>query len=146
MLCLRFFTAYGPRQRPDLAIHKFARLMTEGSPVPRFGDGTTERDYTYVDDIVDGVMGSLDYLEAYPGSYEIVNLGESRTISLNEMIDTVSRALAVKPVVDELPLQPGDVTRTYADVSKARALLKYVPRTGFQEGVRRVVEWFREDD
>ena len=142
VLCLRFFTAYGPRQRPDLAIHKFARLMTDGQAVPRFGDGTTERDYTYVDDIVDGVMGSLDYLEAHPGSYEIINLGESRTISLNEMIDTVSRALAVKPVIDELPLQPGDVTRTYADVSKARALLHYAPRTGFQEGVRRFVEWF----
>jgi UDP-glucuronate 4-epimerase len=143
VLCLRFFTVYGPRQRPDLAIHKFTRLMTAGEPVPRFGDGSTERDYTYVDDIVDGVMGVLEYLEAHPAAYEIINLGENRTVSLSEMIDTVSRALAVKPTIEEMPLQPGDVTRTYADVSKARALLSYAPRTSFQEGVRRFVEWFR---
>ncbi len=145
VLCLRFFTAYGPRQRPDLAIHKFARLMTAGEPVPRFGDGTTERDYTYVDDILEGVMAALEYLEAHPDAYEIINRGESRTVSLSEMIDTVSRALGVTPAINELPLQPGDVLRTYADVSKARALLSYAPRTGFQEGVRRFVEWFREE-
>ena len=145
VLCLRFFTAYGPRQRPDLAIHKFARLMTVGAPIPRFGNGTTERDYTYVDDILQGVTAALEYVKAHPDAYEIINLGESRTISLNEMIDTVSRALGVPPAIDELPLQPGDVLRTYADVSKARALLSYAPRTGFQEGVRRFVEWFREE-
>ena len=145
VLCLRFFTVYGPRQRPDLAIHKFARLMTAGEPVPRFGDGSTERDYTYVDDIVDGVMGALEYLEAHPDAYEIINLGESRTVSLSEMIDTVARALSGTPTVEELPLQPGDVTRTYADVSKARALLNYAPRTAFQAGVRRFVEWFRAE-
>jgi len=144
MLCFRFFTVYGPRQRPDLAIHKFARLMSRGDPVPRFGDGTTERDYTYVDDIIDGVMGGMEYLDAHPEAYETINLGESRTVSLNEMIDTVSRALSVEPTVEELPLQPGDVRRTYADVSKARALLSYAPRTDFEEGVRRFVEWFRE--
>ena len=145
VLCLRFFTAYGPRQRPDLAIHKFARLMTVGEPIPRFGNGTTERDYTYVDDILQGVTAALEYVKAHPDAYEIINLGESRTVSLNEMIDTVSRALGVPPAIDELPLQPGDVLRTYADVSKARALLSYAPRTGFQEGVRRFVEWFREE-
>lgn len=145
VLCLRFFTVYGPRQRPDLAIHKFARRMTDGEPVPRFGDGTTERDYTYVDDILDGVMAALEYLEGHPDAYQIINLGESRTVSLGEMIDTVSRALAVTPTIQELPMQPGDVLRTYADISKARALLSYDPRTGFQEGVERFVEWFREE-
>ena len=144
VLCLRFFTVYGPCQRPDLAIHKFTRLMSAGEPIPRFGNGTTERDYTYVDDILEGVMGALEYVEAHPDAYEIINLGESRTVSLNEMIDTVSRALGVTPAINELPLQPGDALRTYADVSKARALLSYAPRTGFQEGVRWFVEWFRE--
>ena len=144
VLCLRFFTVYGPRQRPDLAIHKFTRLMTAGEPIPRFGNGTTERDYTYVDDTLEGVMGALEYVEAHPDAYEIINLGESRTVSLNEMIDTVSQALGVTPAIDELPLQAGDALRTYADVSKARALLSYAPRTGFQEGVRWFVEWYRE--
>ena len=143
VLCLRFFTAYGPRQRPDLAIHKFARLMTAGKPVPRFGDGTTERDYTYVDDILEGVMAALEYLEAHPDAYEIINLGESRTVSLSEMIDTVSRALGVTPAINELPLQPGDVLRTYADVSKARAAPELCPAhrlPGGRAAVRGVVQ------
>ena len=136
---------YGPRQRPDLAIHKFSRLMSDGASSPRFGDGTTERDYTYVDDIVDGILGSLRYLDAHPHAYEIINLGESQTISLSQMIETVADALGVSPSIDVLPLQPGDVDRTYADISKVRALLGYDPETGFEEGIRRFVEWFGAD-
>jgi len=141
-ICLRFFTVYGPRQRPDLAIRKFAHLMTQGRDVPMFGDGSTERDYTYIDDIVDGIIGSLGYARNHPGSYELVNLGESRTISLREMIDTVADVFQVQPNVVQHPLQPGDVVRTYADVSRARALFGYDPRTGFREGVERFAEWF----
>ena len=141
-MCLRFFTVYGPRQRPDLAIRKFARLMLEGREIPMFGDGSTERDYTYIDDILDGIMGSLGYARAHPGSYEVVNLGESRTISLREMIDTVADVFQATPNVVQHPLQPGDVMRTYADVSRARELFGYNPTTGFREGVERFAEWF----
>ncbi len=143
-LALRFFTVYGPRQRPDLAIRKFARLLAEGEEIPMFGDGTTERDYTYIEDILDGVMGGLAWVEAHPGGYEIVNLGESRTISLARMIQVVGEEMGVEPRIKRLPMQPGDVERTYADVSKARRLLGYDPRWGFQEGVRAFVAWMRE--
>lgn len=143
-ICLRFFTVYGPRQRPDLAIHKFARLMEEGRAIPRFGDGSTQRDYTYIDDILQGVLASLEYARLHPGTYEVVNLGESRTVSLNEMIRVVAEALDVEPVIDELPMQPGDVTRTYADVSRARELFGYEPTTDFRDGIARFVAWFRE--
>src|SRR5215211_7255027 len=116
-VCLRFFTVYGARQRPDLAIHKFARLISEGRPIPVFGDGTTRRDYTYVDDIVAGVRASMDY----DGSdYEVVNLGGSRTVSLGELIALLERELGREAVIDRRPPQPGDVPRTYADVTKAR--------------------------
>lgn len=142
-MCLRFFTVYGPRQRPDLAIRKFATLMTEGREVPMFGDGSTERDYTFIEDILDGIVGSLGYARANPGSYEVVNLGESRTISLKEMIQTVADVFGVQPNVVRYPLQPGDVTRTFADVSRARALFGYNPTTGFREGVERFAEWFQ---
>ncbi len=143
IICLRFFTVYGPRQRPDLAIHKFARLLTAGKSIPMFGDGTTERDYTYVDDILDGITGALGYVGAHPDAFEIVNLGESRTVSLTEMIDTVAGALGITPTIDRMPMQPGDVVRTYADVSKARTLFGYDPTTEFADGVARFVEWFR---
>ncbi len=140
-LALRFFTVYGPRQRPDLAIRKFATLMAAGEEIPMYGDGTTQRDYTYIADIVDGVLGGLAWVEANPGGYEIVNLGESRTISLAEMIRVVGEEMGVEPRIRRLPMQPGDVERTYADVSKARRLLGYDPRWEFQEGVRAFVEW-----
>lgn len=143
IVCLRFFTVYGPRQRPDLAIHKFARLLIAGESIPMFGDGTSERDYTYVDDILDGVTGALGYVDANPECFEVVNLGESRTVSLTEMIETVGAALGVTPVIERLPMQPGDVLRTYADVSKARRLFGYDPTTEFADGVARFVEWFR---
>ncbi|NNF28502.1 MAG: NAD-dependent epimerase/dehydratase family protein [Gemmatimonadetes bacterium] len=141
-VCLRFFTVYGPRQRPDLAIRKFAQLMTDGQPIPMFGDGSTERDYTYIDDILDGIEGSLRYARGNPGSYEVVNLGESRTISLREMIDTVADVFNVEPDVVQHPLQPGDVMRTYADISHARELFGYNPTMGFREGVEKFAEWF----
>jgi UDP-glucuronate 4-epimerase len=138
-ICLRFFTVYGARQRPDLAIHKFARLISEGKPIPVFGDGTTRRDYTYVDDIVAGVRAAMDY-EA--SDYEVINLGGSRTVELRELIALLERELNREAVIDRQPPQPGDVPQTYADVSKARRLLGYDPQTPIEEGIRRFVEWF----
>jgi UDP-glucuronate 4-epimerase len=139
-VALRFFTVYGARQRPDLAIHKFARLISRGEPIPVFGDGTTRRDYTYVDDIIAGVRAAMDYEGA---AYEVFNLGESRTVELRELIALLERELGRKAVVDRQPPQPGDVPQTFADVSKARRLLGYDPRTPIEEGIRRFVEWFR---
>ena len=143
VVCLRFFTVYGPRQRPDLAIHKFARLMAAGRPVPFFGDGSTERDYTWVDDIVQGVEASVRYARANPGAFEIFNLGESQTVSLRGLVELLAEALGVEPVLDRLPPQPGDVVRTCADVSRARRMLGYAPSVPIQEGIPRFVEWFR---
>jgi UDP-glucuronate 4-epimerase len=141
-VCLRFFTVYGARQRPDLAIHKFARLISAGRPIPVFGDGTTRRDYTYVDDIIAGVRASMDY-EA--SGYEVFNLGESRTVELRELIALLESELGREAVIDRQPTQPGDVPQTFADVSKARRLLGYDPRTPIEEGIRRFVEWFKGD-
>lgn len=142
-LCLRFFTVYGPRQRPDLAIRKFAELLSRGEEIPMFGDGSTQRDYTYIDDILDGVLGGLSWVRGNPGGYEIVNLGESRTVSLKEMIRVVSEEMGVEPRIKQLPMQPGDVERTFADISRARSLLGYNPRWSFREGIREFVRWLR---
>jgi len=139
-VCLRFFTVYGPRQRPDLAIHKFAKLISTGKPIPVFGDGTTRRDYTYVDDIIDGVLAAISYDKT---SYEVFNLGESRTVELNELISLLEKELDTHAIIDHQPSQPGDVPQTFADISKARALLGYDPKTQIEEGLRRFVEWFR---
>ena len=139
-VCLRFFTVYGRRQRPDLAIAKFSALMRRGKPIDMYGDGETRRDYTYIDDILDGVIKSIDYVSDQI-VYEVFNLGESKTVSLKEMIQSLSKALGVEPVIRQMPLQPGDVLRTYADVSKAKKLLGYDPRTEFSEGVSRYVEY-----
>lgn len=145
-VCLRFFTVYGPRQRPDLAIHKFARLISEGKPIPVFGDGTTRRDYTFIDDIIAGVRASIDYVgDSEKSGYEVINLGESRTVELRELISILEKELGAKAVIDRQPLQPGDVPQTYADISKARELLGYNPRTQIEEGIQRFVEWFREN-
>jgi UDP-glucuronate 4-epimerase len=143
IVCLRFFTVYGPRQRPDLAIHKFARLMAEGRPIPFFGDGSARRDYTWVDDVVQGVEGAIALAHGTPGVFEIVNLGESRTTSLSRLVELLGQALGVEPVLDRQPAQPGDVDRTCADVTKARRLLGYDPRTPVEEGIPLFVEWFR---
>ena len=139
-MCLRFFTVYGPRQRPDLAIHKFAKLISAGKPIPVFGDGTTRRDYTYVDDIIDGVTAAINYDKT---NYEVFNLGESRTVELNELISLLEKELDTHAVIDRQPPQPGDVPQTFADISKARALLGYDPKTQIEEGLHRFVEWFR---
>lgn len=139
-VCLRFFTVYGPRQRPDLAIHKFARLITERNPIPVFGDGATRRDYTYVDDIIDGVMAAIAYDKT---NYEVFNLGESRTVELNELISLLEAELDMNATINRQPPQPGDVPQTFADISKARAMLGYDPKTQIEEGLRRFVEWFR---
>jgi len=139
-VCLRFFTVYGPRQRPDLAIHKFARLISEGAPVPVFGDGTTRRDYTFIDDIIAGVRAAIDYTLS---NYEVVNLGESRTVELRELISLLEKEIGATAQIDRQPLQPGDVPQTYADITKARRLLGYNPRTQIEEGIHKFVEWFR---
>jgi len=141
--CLRFFTVYGPRQRPDLAITKFANLMLDGKPVPVYGDGHSRRDYTYIDDIVDGVVRALDWTEE-PGRYGVFNLGESRTVALGEMIEILERALGVKAEILRLPAQPGDVERTWADISRSRAELGYNPSTSFEEGIDKFVRWLKD--
>ena len=138
--CLRFFTVYGPRQRPEMAIHKFVRAVFERKPIQMYGDGSTRRDYTYIDDIVDGVVRSLDRCEGY----EIYNLGESETTSLADLIAMVGEACGIEPIVERMPMQPGDVVITYADVTKARERLGYAPSTPVREGLQRFVEWFRE--
>lgn len=140
-VCLRFFTVYGARQRPDLAIHKFARLMANGKPIPVFGDGSTRRDYTYIDDIISGVMASIVYDES---NYEVFNLGESETVELGELISILERTLDCQAVIDRQPPQPGDVPQTFADITKARQLLGYNPQTNIEEGIKKFVEWFRQ--
>ena len=137
--CLRFFTVYGPRQRPEMAIHKFVKATLEGKPIPFFGDGSTRRDYTYVDDIVDGVVRALDRCEGY----EIYNLGESATTTLSELVRLIGEAVGETPILDKKPLQPGDVMVTYADIEKARKRLGYAPRTPVIEGIARYVAWVR---
>jgi UDP-glucuronate 4-epimerase len=141
IVCLRFFTVYGARQRPDLAIHKFAKLISSGRPIPVFGDGTTRRDYTYIDDIIAGVRTAMDYDQS---KYEVINLGESRTVELRELISLLEQALDRHAEIDRHPLQPGDVTQTFADIGKARRLLGYDPQTQIEEGIKKFVEWFRE--
>ncbi|HEY0004017.1 MAG TPA: GDP-mannose 4,6-dehydratase [Pyrinomonadaceae bacterium] len=139
-VCLRFFTVYGARQRPDLAIHKFARLINAGQSIPVFGDGTTRRDYTYIEDIIAGVRASIDYTAS---DYEVFNLGESRTVELRELIALLEKELDHKAVINRQPPQPGDVPQTFANIEKARRLLGYNPQTQIEEGIRRFVEWFK---
>ena len=140
-ICLRFFTVYGARQRPDLAIHKFARLISAEKPIPVYGDGTTRRDYTYIDDIIAGVRAAIDYTKS---DYEVINLGESRTVELRELISLLERELDLPAIIERQPLQPGDVPQTFADISKAQALLGYDPQTQIEEGIHRFVDWFRQ--
>ncbi len=139
-VCLRFFTVYGPRQRPDLAIHKFARLISAGKPIPVFGDGTTRRDYTFIDDIIAGVRAAIDYDKS---DYEVINLGESRTVELRELISLVEKELGATAKIDWQPPQPGDVPQTFADIAKARQLLGYNPQTQIEVGIEKFVAWFQ---
>jgi UDP-glucuronate 4-epimerase len=140
-MCLRFFTVYGPRQRPDLAISKFTKAILAGKPIDRYGDGSTARDYTYVDDIIQGVLAAGRYTEK--SSFEIFNLGGSATTTLNELIALVEGATGRKAIINQLPDQPGDVPRTYADVSKAGRVLGYAPGTDIRDGIAKYVAWYR---
>jgi UDP-glucuronate 4-epimerase len=138
--CLRFFTVYGPRQRPDLAIHKFTRLITAGKPIPIFGDGSSSRDYTYVADIVRGILAALERCE----KYRIYNLGGSEPVTLSHLVSEIERALGKKASIERRPAQPGDVERTFADLSRSTAELGYRPQTTLSEGLKKFVGWFRE--
>lgn len=138
-VCLRFFTVYGARQRPDLAIHKFSRLISDGKPIPMFGDGSARRDYTYVDDIIQGVRAAIDYDRS---EYEVFNLGESQTTELRELISLLEQSLGKKALIERHPEQPGDVPTTFADISKSQRLLNYQPTTKIEQGIPKFVEWF----
>ena len=137
-IALRFFTVYGPRQRPDLAIHKFAKLMRAGRTIPVFGDGGTSRDYTFIEDVISGVRAAMDYTGT---QYEVINLGNTHTVTLSEMIAGLERALGVSARIERHPEQPGDVPQTWANVDKARALLGYNPSTPYRDGVTRFAAW-----
>jgi UDP-glucuronate 4-epimerase len=145
IVALRYFTVYGARQRPDLAIHQFTRKIHAGEPIDQFGDGTTRRDYTYIDDILQGTLAALNY-EGGPsrtgGLFDVFNLGESETIQLKELIAAIEKALGKKAKINRLPEQPGDMSLTCADISKARRLLGYNPKTKFEDGLPRFVDWF----
>lgn len=146
ILMLRFFTVYGPKQRPDLAINKFTRLMLNNEEIPMFGDGSTSRDYTYIDDIVDGIIKSCAYATTHNDVYEILNIGSNNPISLKEMIEIIGEELGVKPKIKELPMQPGDVDQTYADISKAKELIGYEPSISFKEGIKKFIKWYKESE
>lgn len=140
--CLRFFTVYGPRQRPDLALRKFARQLLTGKPITMYEDGTSSRDYTYVDDIVDGIVASLQRAHALEQpEYEIINLGGSETTELLDLIYGIGKALGIKPTIERQPMLPGDVKQTYADISKAQALISYEPNTPIEEGLEKFADW-----
>ena len=139
---LRFFTVYGPRQRPDLAIHKFAKLILDGKPIPFFGDGETRRDYTYVSDTVSGIVGALNYTDS---NYEIINLGNNKTVSLKELVGALEETLGKKATLNRLPNQPGDVPQTWANIEKARAMLGYNPQTELAEGLSHFKDWLIEN-
>ena len=141
--CLRFFTVFGPRQRPDLAIHKFARLMASAKPIPMFGDGSSSRDYTYVDDIIDGVVAAIDQPRGGASAFRVYNLGGSRTTTLKQLIDLVAKSLAMKPTIETMPEQPGDMKRTLADVELSGKELGYAPKVSMEEGMRRFAAWWR---
>ncbi len=141
VVALRYFTVYGPRQRPDLAIHQFTRKIDKGESIDQFGDGTTRRDYTYIDDIIQGTMAALKYDGPM---FDVFNLGENETIQLKDLISAIEQSLGKKAKINRLPEQPGDVPLTCADISKARKLLGYNPATKLNEGLPKFVEWFRE--
>ncbi len=141
---LRFFTVYGPRQRPDLAIHAFARRMAEGEVITLFGDGTQSRDYTYCDDIVAGVVAAVDWTATAPDGMETFNLGGNRSVPTGAMLKEIATAMGLEPTIQWAPMQPGDVQQTAADLTKSGAVLGYAPKTPFAEGIRRFVAWFRE--
>jgi UDP-glucuronate 4-epimerase len=143
---LRFFTVYGPRQRPEMAIHKFTRLIHEGRPVPLFGDGASARDYTYIDDILEGILGALEHtatLAERDERHRVYNLGGSRTVTLARLVELLEDALGRRAIIERHPDQPGDVPLTFADVSRAGSEFGYAPRVPIEDGIRRFVAWFR---
>lgn len=140
IVCLRFFTVYGPRQRPDLAIHKFTDLISKHQPIPVFGDGTTKRDYTYIDDIISGIKATIAYNKT---PYEIINLGGGEPVSLSQMIKTIETTLGEKAIIDRKPMQKGDVDKTVSDISKAQRLLGYNPQTRFSDGIAKFIKWWK---
>jgi UDP-glucuronate 4-epimerase len=140
-IALRFFTVYGPGQRPDLAIHKFTKAIVQGKPVTMYGDGSTSRDYTYVDDTVQGIMGAIHYTQS---NFEIINLGNNYTITLKELIAAIEKVTGKQAVIERQPDQPGDVPRTFADISKAKQLLGYNPQTQLEEGLKKFYAWFEQ--
>lgn len=139
--CLRFFTVYGPRQRPDLAINKFTSLILEDKEIPFYGDGTTSRDYTFVDDIVSGIVSSINYVNTNDTVFEIFNLGGDKTVSLIEMVEIIEDILGKKAKLNKLPMQPGDVNRTCADIAHSKEIIGYNPKTTFKEGMKKFIEW-----
>jgi UDP-glucuronate 4-epimerase len=139
--CLRIFTAYGPRQRPEMAIHKFTRLIDQGEKIPIYGDGSSRRDYTYIDDLIDGILAVIRHHQGF----EVYNLGESQTTSLRELIRLIEEALDKKANIETLEPQPGDVSVTYADITKAKRLLKYQPKVKMEEGIKRFAEWYKKN-
>ena len=142
MAFMRFFTVYGPRQRPDLAINKFTKQIINNHEITMFGNGENARDYTYIDDIIDGLIKTIDWIEDKKKVYEIFNLGNSNPVTLNEMIKTIEKVLNKKAKIKQLPMQPGDVDITYADISKARNIIGYEPKMDFKIGVEKFVEWY----
>jgi len=150
IICLRYFTVYGPRQRPDLAIHKFAKLIEQGKPIPVYGDGTMSRDFTYINDVIDGTVAAINRLtsrepRAANHEFNIYNLGESHPITVNDLIIEIEKALGRKATKEFLPPQPGDVERTYADITKAARDLAYSPTATIQQGLAKFVEWLRQE-
>jgi nucleoside-diphosphate-sugar epimerase len=141
---MRFFTVYGPRQRPDLAIHKFTRMMFENIPLTLFGDGSSARDYTYVSDTVSGIRGVISYLMSHHSVFEILNLGNNHPVSLKELVQKISLITGIDPEIERLPLQPGDVDITYADIGKAKRMIGYQPQVNLEDGLKYFVEWFKK--
>ena len=139
---MRFFTVFGPRQRPDLAIHKFTKLIREGKQISMFGDGSTARDYTYIEDTLAGIVSAIHYLLKHDKVFETINLGNNHPVLLRDMIAAIYKATGKNPNIKQLPMQPGDVDITYADITKAKQLLGYQPKFDFKEGVKRFVEWY----
>ena len=145
ILNLRFFTVYGPRQRPDLAIHKFVKLIDNNQPVTMYGDGTTARDYTYVEDTVEGIFNSLQYLIEHDNVFDTVNLGNNHPVTLKELIDTLYQLMDKEPNIKKLPMQPGDVDVTYADITKAKTMFNYQPKKDFKEGLMDFINWYNAE-
>lgn len=141
---MRFFTVYGPRQRPDLAIHKFTRMMFENVPLTLFGDGSSARDYTYVSDTVSGILGVISYLMSHNSVFEIVNLGNNHPVTLKELVQKISQVTGIDPKIERLPVQPGDVDITYADIRKAKRMIGYQPQVKLEDGLTNFVEWFKK--